>query len=478
MTTPSEAIQTNQLAGTCLKRTRHGDPPSFLQLPSCLSLYFVPSIHRSRELKLALQEENDASPSFSTPARTVMNPFRQNQPPKPATTAAYADGGKRVTAWRQRTPHDGACLFTSLAHAIVLLALEIKDQPQKSDEWGHSLKDAAALRKLVCATLREGPRNLVCSERPQLGTHLDHVLGDSFPNCGQPPNSVIVPLPGGGLANPKTAAFNSYVDGMSKSFTWGGSLEIWVVAVLFNTRVMVYEDVPCVADTYRLLEPINSSAVANTICLRYVGGLQGGVHYEYLMNVSEVPCVISTKGNVLRMPTGSTPNPLDSDRVKIEPVTAEGKAKRKEAQHMLLQRARGKCSFDHPSYASFVEVAGTGNISLEDHLSIEQTGTPFTGACGWWGTCQALMIKDVRTLVEDIKNAAEVSVESDDAAEKVVETCKQALLGFETQNTTIPRPSWLSECALEYVSKAYPDCKNGPYVAILCSWRIHGIRAA
>jgi hypothetical protein len=168
-----------------------------IQLPSFLALYFVPSIHRSRELKLALQEENDASPSFSTPARTVTNPFRQkqrrhcnlvrscsqNQPPKPATTAAYADGGKRVTAWRQRTPHDGACLFTSLAHAIVLLALEIKDQPQKSDEWGHSLKDAAALRKLVCATLREGPRNLVCSERPQLGTHIDHVLGDDFPTA-------------------------------------------------------------------------------------------------------------------------------------------------------------------------------------------------------------------------------------------------------------------------------------------------------
>jgi hypothetical protein len=74
---------------------------------------------------------------------------------------------------------------------------------------------------------------------------------------------------------------------------------------------------------------------------------------------------------------------------------------------MLLKRARDKSSFDHPPYNSFRQVADTSNRLLEDRLSIKQNGTPFTGACGWWGTCEALKIKDVRMLIADIKCAAE-----------------------------------------------------------------------
>ena len=133
----------------------------------------------------------------------------------------------------------------------------------------------------------------------------------------------------------------------------------------------------------------------------------------------------------------------------------EGQAKRKEAQRALLKRARAKSPFDHPSYKSFRKVTGTSNPSLEDHLNIEQRGTPYTGACGWWGTCQALQIEDVRTLIEDIKGAAEAGRDSDDGDEAVVATCRQALLSFDTQNAWIPAQSWLSECALRHMSIAH-----------------------
>ena len=179
-------------------------------------------------------------------------------------------------------PADGACLFSSLACAINNLGAGLQSRTQDSDEWNCSKRDASALRTLVCNTLSKKAGITICPCEPALGTHLEYVMGDFMQIAG---NSS---LPKGHKEWSDMASYKFYVERMRKTMTWGTGLEMWVVAVLFNICVKVYEDgnekkLDGSPETYRLIQTCNVRARALTACLRYVGGRQRGVHYELLV---------------------------------------------------------------------------------------------------------------------------------------------------------------------------------------------------
>ena len=98
------------------------------------------------------------------------------------------------------------------------------------------------------------------------------------------------------------ASFKFYVQRMGNTFTWGTGLEIWVVAVLFNICVKVYEDckenkLDGSPDTHRMIETYNVRASALTACLRCVRGVNQGAHYELLVVANTVQ-YLRNKGNI------------------------------------------------------------------------------------------------------------------------------------------------------------------------------------
>jgi hypothetical protein len=80
--------------------------------------------------------------------------------------SVFGRGKTRVTGTPVEVERDGECLHHSLACGLRVPGGQVPDDV----DWQKSTRDAAALRKLVCSTLRESPAALVDDDNPSLGT--------------------------------------------------------------------------------------------------------------------------------------------------------------------------------------------------------------------------------------------------------------------------------------------------------------------
>jgi hypothetical protein len=153
-----------------------------------------------------------------------------------------------------------------------------------------------------------------------LGTCDQFILGDYHRSHDDEKNARrrILKLPGGSLGEnvgPKAemeVKVAHYIAEMTKAFTWGGSLEISVVAKLFKVCIKVcIDDGPPPSDslpgTYHVGSVHNHSSSLHTLHLRHLGGLVEGDHYEFLDNVECVTEVPITPDVSQHIPPGSAP---------------------------------------------------------------------------------------------------------------------------------------------------------------------------
>ena len=125
---------------------------------------------------------------------------------------------------------------------------------------------------------------------------------------------------------------------------------------------------------------------------------------------------------------------------------------RKIKQLCRLTAARTSPQFNHASYHTYKALDKLERFrdEVEDHFHVVQTGTPFTGVCGWFGLSLALDIPDARVLMTDVQAMAEMHKD-----EMTFSSCAVALRHMEGTNRSLGRDGWMTGDCVTYVAEAH-----------------------
>ena len=209
----------------------------------------------------------------------------------------FARGRAHVTGTTVEVTPDGACLFTAIA--MGLQQLEGACEDPLTEERMPSHRNAAALRQLVCSTMQDKPQALVESNFPGIGTCAQFIMEEDVDMNDVDMDEDVV----------EALKVGHYLTEMKKKTTWGGALEISVLASVLKVCIKVCTEEETFStsskeNTYCVAHYHNQASGLNTIHLRYVGALAGGNHYELLTNVEEMTDDMTNADGKLAWPIG------------------------------------------------------------------------------------------------------------------------------------------------------------------------------